>query len=142
MIRGSCLCGEVTYEADSEIYYAHNCHCSRCRKATGAAYRSTVFIPAATFRYTSGAKLVKRYVPAADSYSNSFCSVCGSSLPGQFPWDGREIVGLPMGTLDVNPGLGPERHCFVDSMAPWNEITDDLPQFDGPPPNPFQPRRS
>jgi hypothetical protein len=130
----------VTYEADGEICDAHNCHCARCRKATGAAYRSTLFIPAETFQYTSGAELVRRCVPAEDRYSNSFCSVCGSSLPGQFPQDGRQIIGLPMGTLDVDPGLGPERHVLVDSKAPWHEITDELPQYDGLPPNPHQPR--
>jgi len=70
VIQGSCLCGGVTYEADGEIYDAHNCHCSRCRKATGAAYRSSLFIPAETFRYTSGKELVRRYVPAADRSAN------------------------------------------------------------------------
>ena len=37
MIRGSCLCGGVRYEIDGQIGPALNCHCSMCRKATGAA---------------------------------------------------------------------------------------------------------
>ncbi|SJN12101.1 hypothetical protein CZ787_07365 [Halomonas citrativorans] len=40
-----------------------------------------------------------------------------------------EIYALPLGTLDVDPGVCPNRHVFVGNKAPWYEIADDLPQF-------------
>jgi hypothetical protein len=40
MLRGSCLCGGIGYEITGELESPLNCHCSMCRKATGAAFRS------------------------------------------------------------------------------------------------------
>ena len=61
MISGSCLCGRVTYEIEGEIGPALHCHCSMCRKVTGAAFRSRVAVPTANFRWTSGEELLTRY---------------------------------------------------------------------------------
>jgi hypothetical protein len=35
-----------------------------------------------------------------------------------------ETLGLPMGTLDDDPGIRPQFHVFVGSKASWFEITD------------------
>jgi hypothetical protein len=40
----------------------------------------------------------------------------------------RGFVVVPMGSLDDDPGIRPERHIFAGSKAPWYEIPDDLPQ--------------
>lgn len=42
---------------------------------------------------------------------------------------------VPMGSFDEDPGRKPDRHIFVDSKAPWDDITDDLPKFGGSPPS-------
>ena len=39
------------------------------------------------------------------------------------------VVGIALGTLDEDPGVRPECHIYVDSKAPWFEISDKLPQF-------------
>ena len=52
--------------------------------------------------------------------------------PAAFP-DGPPQVGIPLAILD-NPPIQPALHCFVDSKAPWFEITDDLPQYPEYPP--------
>ena len=36
MIRGSCLCDAFQFEIDGRVSDLHRCHCSICRKATGA----------------------------------------------------------------------------------------------------------
>ena len=45
MTTGSCLCGGVAFETGDQIEL-RNCHCSRCRKARGAAYAANLFVPA------------------------------------------------------------------------------------------------
>lgn len=42
---------------------------------------------------------------------------------------GRGIAVIPFGGLDDDPGVRPSRHIYVDDMARWCEITDDLPAF-------------
>jgi hypothetical protein len=38
-LAGGCDCGGVTYTVADEFEYASNCHCSRCRASTGAAFK-------------------------------------------------------------------------------------------------------
>jgi hypothetical protein len=35
-LRGSCLCGGVRFEVTAPFRWANHCHCSRCRKHSGA----------------------------------------------------------------------------------------------------------
>lgn len=132
--RGSCLCGAVGYRLAGAPRRAVNCHCSRCRRARSAAFASILFAPVA---YTRGQEQLASYtLPGAPRFSYAFCTVCGSALPRADQGDG--LVGVPMGTLDDDPGLRPQAHIFVASKAPWYTIHDALPQFgEFPPPGAF-----
>jgi hypothetical protein len=35
---GGCLCGDVRYRATGEAEWVGNCHCTICRKVSGAAF--------------------------------------------------------------------------------------------------------
>jgi hypothetical protein len=133
-IQGSCLCGGIRYEINGPLSPALNCHCSMCRKATGAAFRSRASVAASDLVWLSGAELVTRY-RSSPREERSFCRVCGATLVTFFEDDPRTL-GLALGTLDDEPGVRPECHVFVDSKAPWFEITDTLPQYETVPPNP------
>ena len=133
MISGSCLCGGVRYEIEGKIGPALNCHCSMCRKATGAAFRSRVAVPRKNFRWLQGQDLLTSYASSPGTI-RTFCKVCGSTLVSLFA-DKSETLGLAMGTLDDDPVIRPSFHVFVGSKAPWFEITDRLPQFDTLPPS-------
>ncbi|MEO1143405.1 MAG: GFA family protein, partial [Pseudomonadota bacterium] len=39
--KGSCNCGEITWEATGEMREIVACHCSQCRKQTGLYYAAT-----------------------------------------------------------------------------------------------------
>jgi len=130
MIRGSCLCRGVAWEIKGPLELMTHCHCSMCRKAHGSAYATYVAGPAGGFRWVVGEELVKRYESSPGAL-RPFCSRCGSVVPGE-PHDGR--VFMPAGNLDDDPGARPMAHIFVDSKAPWNEITDNVPSFEGYPP--------
>jgi hypothetical protein len=58
----------------------------------------------------------------------AFCGVCGSSLFGGGYPGGPEIA-VRFGALDGDPGIRPQFRQWVDSMASWDAITDDLPQY-------------
>lgn len=42
-VKGSCLCGRVTFVVSGPFEAFHWCHCSRCRKDTGSAHASNIF---------------------------------------------------------------------------------------------------
>ena len=39
ILTGRCYCGAVEYRVPDEFLYAMNCHCSNCRRTTGAAFK-------------------------------------------------------------------------------------------------------
>jgi hypothetical protein len=92
MITASCLCGGVRYEIDGQIGPALNCHCSMCRKMTGAAFRSRVAIPSENFHWIKGEGLLTHYV-SSPATVRTFCRVCGSTLVSLFN-DNPKTLGL------------------------------------------------
>lgn len=126
-LNGSCLCGQVSFQVAGPLRDPLNCHCTMCRKAHGAAFRSRAAIDASGFQWLTGQSLVSRYESSPGEF-RTFCSNCGSNLVTEFELN-RDVLGLPLGVLDSDPGVRPERHVFVGSKAPWHEITDALPQW-------------
>ena len=57
MIRGSCLCGKIRYEIQGGVGAVSHCHCSRCRKAHGAAFGSYARVNRKEFTLLTGAEL-------------------------------------------------------------------------------------
>ena len=53
-IKGSCLCGSVTFEIDRAVGPFEICHCNRCRKVSGSQNISAVGVNTADFRMLSG----------------------------------------------------------------------------------------
>lgn len=127
MLSGSCLCGGIRYEIKGDLFEALNCHCSMCRKAQGAAFRSRARVRAVDFRWVAGEDLVRFYESSPGNH-RGFCRICGSPVLTKFD-SNTSIFSLPLGVLDGDPGIRPQLHVHVASKAPWFVISDDLPQF-------------
>jgi hypothetical protein len=126
IVTGSCLCGHVAYEIHGELERMLNCHCSRCRRRSGAPHATTAFAPPNSLRWTRGADAVANYaLPEAPRHRTTFCRLCGSMLPSELA---GVVVSLPVGSIDTPIALAPSAHIFVDSKAPWETITDTLPR--------------
>lgn len=124
-LAGRCECGAVRYRVADAFLYASNCHCSRCRAATGSAFKAFAGIERENFELTAGRD--RLLVVGEDEAHDSRCGACGSLLYSVV----REgaFVHVAMGSLVDAPAIKPTEHIFVGSKAPWFEITDDLPQF-------------
>lgn len=126
-LSGRCLCGAVHYAVKDEFVYALNCHCSRCRRATGSAFKPFAGIERDKLRVTQGEDNLWIFGEAGASH-NVHCRTCGSLLFSVVR-EGR-FAHVTLGTLDDTPSLRPTAHIFVGSKAPWYSINDLLPQFD------------
>lgn len=125
-VRGSCLCGAVEFVADAPFLKFVNCHCSRCRKATGSPHASNAVVLPAAFRWLRGERNVGRYdLPTARSFATSFCRTCGSPLP-HTTRSGREVI-VPAGSFDEDPQVQPSQNVCWSSRAPWYRHGGDLP---------------
>jgi hypothetical protein len=124
VLVGKCQCGAVRYRVPDAFLYAANCHCSRCRAATGSAFKPFAGIERKKLEITDG--LDALLVFGEEDSNDTRCGACGSLLFSVV----REgaYVHVAMGSLVDVPSIRPAEHIFVGSKAPWFEITDDLPQ--------------
>ncbi|MCA9640265.1 MAG: GFA family protein [Myxococcales bacterium] len=128
MLTGKCLCEAIAYEVTGALGPVYNCHCSKCRRWHGAAFRTRASIRREHFRWVRGEEQLSFY-NSAPNVTRSFCSICGSNLINTYA-DLPDIIGLPLGGLEQHPGRVPEAHIFVGSKSPWYEISDGLPEFE------------
>jgi hypothetical protein len=130
LMKGSCLCGAVTYATTGNVRSFEFDHCSKCRKSSGSAFRAELLVAKENFAWTTGHAHIRVFeapvVVAPPGYRRTFCEICG----GPIPTVEEEFVNIPAGTLDDDPGIKPQRHIFVGVKAPWFEIFDALPRFD------------
>lgn len=59
VLRGSCQCGGVRFEITGPLMGMANCHCTQCRKAHSATFRTRARVRRADFRWLQGEDLVK-----------------------------------------------------------------------------------
>ncbi len=124
-LSGACFCGAVRYTVADEFEYALNCHCSNCRRTTGAAFKPFAGIPRDKLAVSgsSDGLLIYGDVAAHDAH----CGRCGSLLYSVVR--GGAYAHVTLGTLLDDPSIRPTAHIFAGSKAPWFEITDGLPQY-------------
>jgi hypothetical protein len=120
----------VSFTVEDSFLYAAYCHCSRCRHRSGAAFKAFGGLEIGKLRVTAGEAELVFTEQSAEGY-NAFCGRCFAPLFSAVGACQRMHVNL--GALLDAPSKKPDHHLFVGSKAPWHEITDDLPRFDGLP---------
>ena len=126
ILEGKCLCGAVQYSVEDGFSYALNCHCSQCRRATGAAFKPFAGIERSKLTVTRGSNDL--LVFGGELAHDVRCSKCGSLLYSVVR-EGK-FVHVTLGTLVDEPSIRPRAHIFVGSKAAWFTIHDDLPRHE------------
>ena len=127
-VAGSCLCGGVRYEVDpAGAFDAGYCHCSMCRRASGAPVLAWALVRREAFRLVRGAL---SHYKSSDICRRAFCPTCGSQLFYEIPNE-PGMIGIHVATLD-HPApmpLRPRLHMFADEQLCWFSLRDGLPRF-------------
>ena len=123
-IRGSCLCGSVKFEVQSNLGIYRYCFCSLCRKNRGTRYAANILVDPEDFHWTRGETLVGRFDLPDSRFGNCFCSQCGTPMP-RHTLSGKSVV-IPSGVFDDEPGVQPDHVAFWDSRVSWLPGAGDL----------------
>ena len=86
VLAGIRLCGAVHYTVLDAFLYAANCHCSQCRRATGAAFKPFAGIEREKLAITEGEGELMTF--GDDSAYDARCKRCGSFLYSVVPAGG------------------------------------------------------
>lgn len=125
-MQGKCLCEGIEYQIEGALGPIYHCHCSKCRRWHGAAFRTRASIQRSQFKVLKGSELLSSF-QSSENVTKHFCSRCGSPLHSSYQ-DRPEVIGIPIGALG-GVETQPEAHIFVDSKATWYSISDGLPQY-------------
>lgn len=123
---GGCLCGSVRYEADGPPICVAYCHCSTCRRHTGAPIVTFVMWAADKVRFTAQDRNIYQ---SSSGVKRGFCGQCGTPLT----WEGRykdvDIIEFYVGTTDNPDTHVPEWHWHDAERLAWFEVADHLPRY-------------
>jgi hypothetical protein len=122
-LRGSCLCGDVSFEIDPPFPKLYQCHCSLCRKQGGSVSNTGLIAAADRFRWSGDQGQIGKW-QRPSGFRSYFCRRCGSTVPN--PLRDTGYVWVPAGALDDEGSLEIGAQLFLDS-----KLKCDRPRSDG-----------
>jgi len=124
---GGCLCGAVRYRVSGEPLCISHCHCTYCRRATGAPFITWATLASEHVAFIQGQPAFHR---SSADVRRGFCAACGSTLSYQSDTHPEEI-DIAAATLDDQTKVVPDDHIMTGTMVPWLSFADDLPRLPG-----------
>jgi GNAT superfamily N-acetyltransferase len=122
--QGGCFCGALRYRIAAAPLEVSHCHCSICRRTSGAPFVTWATVPAEAFAFTSGVAAALRSTARA---RRTFCAACGTPLTFQLTaqpgW-----IDVTVGSLDDAEAVRPDSHIWTASQLSWLHLDDDLPR--------------
>ena len=107
MAKGGCFCGWIRYETAATPFDETNCHCSICRRTSGAPFVAWFSVPRSQFRLVSGEPT--RFESTAKA-TRSFCPRCGTQLTFEHE-DFLDEIDVTTSNLD-DPEWAPPRDPY------------------------------
>jgi hypothetical protein len=114
-----CQCGSLTATIlDGAEAMTVLCHCLDCQRRSGSPFGVMAYFAADAVTIAGEATHYVRETDAGNTYTNSFCPTCGStlfSLPGKYP----DMIGIAIGALGDPDFPEPTRSVYEQSRHPW-----------------------
>lgn len=124
-VAGGCACGAIRYRARGVPRDQTLCHCTDCRRATGAPAVAWVTFDSELVEWSGSVKERR----SSEHAVRGFCAACGTQLSFRRVGLPQEI-DLTVGSLDAPDALGPRDHTYVRSRLSWFRVADELPTYE------------
>ncbi|KAF7880423.1 uncharacterized protein EAF02_007269 [Botrytis sinoallii] len=136
MPSGGCFCYAIRISYTGEPGAHLLCHCTDCRKITGATYSNNIVLPEGQFKLESGnPKTISKKADSGNQVTSHFCGDCGTTLyrtGDSFP---NQVI-LKAGVLDddnwPNENV-PKGELFVKERVKWLSEIPGAAQMEGMP---------
>ena len=115
MVHGGCYCGSLRYELDPTDGLVANCHCTLCRKTSGAPYVTWLLIADVRFTW-SGAEPAS--LKSSDHGTRGFCQHCGTPISFQTSQRPGQI-DITVASLDDPNPYSPTEDVYIEDKLDW-----------------------
>jgi hypothetical protein len=125
MLTGGCFCGFVRYAVNGAPFNEANCHCSICRRTSGAPFVAWFSVRRDEFQFLEGEPA--RFA-SSDYAQRTFCPRCGTPMTFQssrFPTE----IDITICSLDEPAHVAPKHHIYTSTQLPWIRLADNLPMW-------------
>lgn len=137
--NGGCLCGRVRYriQTGAKRQVTH-CHCTICRRASGALFMTWVTVLSSGFEWIRGndnaASTEAQVYCSSSGAKRFFCRDCGTALAFQHE-DTPQELDVTAGSLENNSEISADYHGFVGSKVAGIHVDEHLPSYEHDPPS-------
>ena len=126
VIEGGCFCGAVRYEIPRHAAFNEtSCHCSICRRTTGAPFVAWFTVKRTDLRFVQGVLTHFHSTPTA---VRGFCPRCGTQVTFENSASPGE-VDITTCSLDRPELIPPVDHTFAADKVGWVRLCDGLPEY-------------
>lgn len=127
-VTGGCMCGSIKFETTADSTWTQYCHCSDCRRQSGAPVVMYVGFPVDKVHWSGDER---RLYESSPGIFWGFCKKCGSSLTYEGTWRGVEMFEIHIGAIDQADDFPPKKHWFHNERIKWFDTTDHEVRLDG-----------
>ena len=131
-LAGGCHCGAIRYEVEGEALTHALCHCSDCRRHSGAPMVGWTMYLQAAVRITKGTPTVYKSSPHG---RRQFCASCGTGLLYSNAEMLPGLIDVQSATYDEPEAVPARAHIQVAERIGWMERAHELPQYHRYPPS-------
>ncbi|MBI1339429.1 GFA family protein [bacterium] len=118
-LTGGCMCGEIRFVATGPPKWTAFCHCSSCRRHTGAPVSAFAGFERQHVTWTSGQ--LARFA-SSPGVERGFCITCGATLTYEGDRWPTEIH-VHIGAFDDPERVPPRGETFPDERLSWLHLT-------------------
>jgi hypothetical protein len=125
MLTGGCYCGEIRYSVTGSTFLETNCHCSICRRTTGAPLVTWFTVRRSEFQMVQGTP--SQFASSSKAW-RTFCGKCGTQLTFEHV-DYIDTIDVTTSSLNDPELVPPKDHIWTASKPSWVTLCDRLPEY-------------
>lgn len=117
VVRGGCFCGNIRYQINSaaSVRKVVNCHCTMCRRTSGAPFVTWLVVPKTSFHFTA---VQPSHLNSSSEGDRYFCKDCGTPVTCVVSHN-QKYIDVTLGSLDNPDDFEPDGDFYEDTRLKW-----------------------
>ncbi|HSF95969.1 MAG TPA: GFA family protein [Thermohalobaculum sp.] len=121
------MCGAVRFQARGSPSRTIHCHCTDCRKHTGAPMACLAVYTHDQVTFSGEDRGLYASTPGV---ARTFCPRCGASLTFETDLRGNgRVCAIHISAFDGPESLTATHHSYYAERISWFDVADDLPRY-------------
>ena len=125
---GGCMCGAVRFQTSAAPMRNIHCHCTDCRRHTGAPMATLAVYEADQVTFSGSERAIYASSPGV---GRAFCRNCGTSISFETDLRGYgPVCALHISTFDAPDDMPPTHVSYYAERISWFDTVDNLPRYE------------